>query len=93
MDIVKLPTGVRASPDTDCISIQELPDGSFALNGSMLVRCEGQDEAESVALIGGDPYKSYDDAEAAGLAWASECCAERVYISRSDGAKPLPELQ
>ena len=92
MDIIKLPNGMRASIDSDCISIQELAEGGFLLNGSLLLRCDGEDIAESVALIGGDPYPSYEDAEAAGLAWASGHCVDTLYVSRSAGTKPLPEL-
>ena len=92
MEIVKLPPGMRASADTDCISIQELRDGGFSLNGSVLVSCEDDDKAESQALIGGDPYDSYEAAEAAGLAWADELCAGTVYIARSAGTRPLPEI-
>jgi hypothetical protein len=92
MDIVKLPVGERASVDTDCISIQELPDGAFSLTGSVLQSCVDDDGAESVSLIGGDTYPSYEEAEAAGLAWAGECCAETVYVSRSAGIDPLPDI-
>jgi hypothetical protein len=84
---------MRAPPSSDCISIQELADGRFELNASLLVRCEGDAETlESIALIGGEPYDSYEAAEAAGLAWAGEHCPDTVYVSRSVGTKPLPEL-
>jgi hypothetical protein len=92
MEIIKLPSGERASNDADCISIQQLPGGGYSLNGSLLRRCSDDDPAESMALIGGDPYRSYEDAEAAGLAWASDHCVETLFISRSEGTKPLPEL-
>jgi hypothetical protein len=92
MKIVKLPVGTHASPASDCISIQETPGGRFVLNGSVLVRCDGESQAESVALIGGDTYDSYDAAEAAGLAWVNDHCAETVYVARSDGTTPLPDL-
>ena len=92
MEIVKLPPGTRAGTETDCISIQELSGGRFSLNGSVLVRCPEGDVAESQALIGGDPYDSYEAAEAAGLAWADELCAETVYVSRSLGSLPLPDF-
>jgi hypothetical protein len=92
MEIIKLPVGEHAGLATDCISIQEVPGGRFVLNGSVLVRCEGADPAESVALIGGDLYDSYDAAEAAGLAWANDHCAETVYVARSNGTIPLPEF-
>lgn len=43
--------------------------------------CGDTDEAESVSMIGSEPYDHYDDAEAAGLAWAAEHCAGEVYVS------------
>jgi hypothetical protein len=92
MEIVNLPTGVRASYESDCISIQEAGDDRFILNGSVLVRRGDADSADSVALIGGDPYASYAEAEAAGLAWASDHGVEKLYVSRSNGTLPLPDL-
>jgi hypothetical protein len=92
MEIVKLPAGEHASDESDCIRIQELPSGAFGLNGSVLFRCGDAEVAESVSLIGGEPYETYDAAEAAGLAWASEHCAEILYVCRSDGTKPLPDV-
>lgn len=92
MDIRKLPAGVPAPSDSDCIRIQELEDGRFALNGSVLFRCGDTDAAESVSLVGGEPYSTYDDAEAAGLAWAHDHCAEALFVSRSAGTAPLPDV-
>ena len=81
MDIIKLPPGERAPKDSDCLSIERLPDGRYKLNGSALQLCGDGQEAESVAMIGGDPYGSYDDAEAAGLAWIAEYCVKQVFVS------------
>ncbi len=92
MEIVKLPAGEPAPSNADCIRIQELDSGQFRLAGSVLVRCGDGEEAESVSLVGGDPYPSYDDAEAAGLAWASEHCAELLHVTRSHGTQPLPDV-
>jgi hypothetical protein len=92
MEIVILPVGEQASDEADCIRIQELPDGTFQLQGSVLFRCGDAEVAESVSLVGGEPYRAYDAAEAAGMAWANEHCAEVLYICRSDGTKPLPDL-
>jgi hypothetical protein len=92
MEIVNLPVGEQASDETDCIRIQELSDGTFALHGSVLLRCGDAEVAESVSLIGSEAYETYDAAEAAGLAWAGEHCADVLYVCRSDGTKPLPEL-
>lgn len=92
MDIVKLPVGEPAPSDGDCIRIQEVPGGRFTLAGSVLARCGDVETSESVSLLGGDKYASYDDAEAAGLAWANEHCAELLYVCQSDGAAPLPDL-
>jgi hypothetical protein len=92
MDITKLPAGEPAPSDSDCIRIQELDDGRYRLNGSVLFRCGDTDAAESVSLVGGESYATYDDAEAAGLAWANEHCAEKLYVSRSAGKAPLPDV-
>ncbi len=81
MEIIKLPPGERAPEESDCVSIERLDDGRFSLNGSALKSCGDGTEAESVAMIGGEPYRSYDEAEAAGLAWIAEYCAERVFVS------------
>lgn len=81
MEIIKLPPGERAPKESDCISIERLADGRHTLNGSALQLCGDGQEAESVAMIGGEPYDSYDEAEAAGLAWISEYCVKEVFVS------------
>lgn len=91
MEIIKLPVGQPASDEADCIRIQELSDGRFRLEGSALLACGDGEEAVSVSLIGGESYPTYEGAEAAGLAWAGEHCVAVVYVSRSDGVKPLPD--
>ena len=92
MEIVKLPVGQSASAETDCIRIQELAGGGYDLTGSLLFNCGDVEPAESVSLIGSEPYESYEDAEAAGLAWANEHCVPVVHVSRSDGTAPLPDV-
>jgi hypothetical protein len=91
MEIVNLPTGKVAGPEADCVRIQELPGGRFTLSGAVLLTCGDTDAAESVGLIGGEPYETYDAAEAAGLAWAAEHCVETIFVSRSDGTQLLPD--
>jgi hypothetical protein len=92
MEILKLPPGQPAPSDGDCIRIQQLADDKFELSGSVLLSCGDGDAADSVSLVGGEPYASYDDAEAAGLAWLTEHCPERVFIARSAGTAPLPDM-
>lgn len=92
MEIIKLPIGQVAAGDTDCIRIQELPSGQFELNGSVLLRCGDAEAFESVSMVSSDPYATQDDAESAGLAWAADHCVEQLYVARSDGAKPLPDI-
>lgn len=91
MEIVKLPVGVPARVEDDCIRIQELDDGGFLLTGTLLASGEGEDEEESVGLIESEPYPNYEAAEAAGLALANECGVEQLHVSRSDGTTPLPD--
>ena len=88
MDVIKLPAGQSAPAAADCISIDTLPDGGFRLNANALLQCGDGEEVESVSLIGGDTYSSYEEAEAAGLAWASEHCVGTIYVSRD---APQPE--
>lgn len=83
MEVIKLPVGEQAPKESDCISVEEQADGSYLLNTSTLSNCTGEDdEAESMSVIGSQPYDSYDDAEAAGLAIASEQCVTTLYITR-----------
>ncbi|WP_116090994.1 hypothetical protein [Sphingomonas crusticola] len=85
MKIEKLAIGKEAPPETDCILIEEGSDGKFRLNASAL------DVEESVAIVGGGPYATFEEAEAAGLAWADSHGVETVYVEhmRSGAAAPL----
>ena len=81
MEIIKLPFGEEAPTEGDCISITAREDGRFDLNATALLRCGDGEEADSVSMIGGSPYSSYDEAEAAGLAWAADHCVEQIYVA------------
>ena len=89
MEILKLAPGVMASEDTDCIKINETPDGKFTLVASALMDCGDGENAESVALVSSDPYASYDEAEAAGLAWAEAHCVAKIYIETGGDPEPI----
>lgn len=80
MEIRKLPRGETAPQDSDCIKIVRQDGGGYTMVASALLQCGGDDEAVSEALIDGDEYGSYEEAEAAGLAWAEGHCVELVYI-------------
>ena len=84
MEIIKLPIGEEAPPESDCISIEQRADGAFELNTAALGNCAGedQDEAESTAIIGSEPYPSYEAAEAAGMAIAAEQCVTTLFVAR-----------
>lgn len=82
MKIVKLPVGEQAPDDSDCITVERLPDGWYLLECSALMVCEGVDEFHSVAMISGEPYPTYEAAEAAGLAWADRRCVETMHVAR-----------
>ncbi len=88
MEIIKLPHGEMASEDTDCIKINETPEGRFSLVASALMGCGDGENMESVALVASDPYPSYDAAEAAGLAWAEAHCVATIYVETGGGAEP-----
>lgn len=81
MKIIRLPEGEEAPHDADCISLWKQPDGRYIINATALAMCGDGEDAESVSMIGSDPYPDIEAAEAAGLAWANEHCAEEVYIA------------
>lgn len=80
MDVVKLQPDESAPPDSDCATIETKDDGLFYLTASALVSCGDSDAAESVSLVGSDPYPSYDAAEAAALAWAASHGVQQFYV-------------
>ena len=92
MEIIRLPEGQRAPKESDCISVEAAADGSFMLNTSALCACAEAEEGESASVIGGDPYATYEEAEAAGLAIAAEQCVETVYISRLNAAQAAAQV-
>lgn len=81
MQITRLPSGQRAPDEVDCISVEEKPDGTFELQGAALINCGDGDEAESVALVGLEPFASREKAEDVGQAWAADQCVEHLYMS------------
>lgn len=80
MEIIKLPAGQMGPDECDCIRIIRRAEGGYELNCNALQNCGDGEEVESVSLIGGDDYPTYDLAEAAGLAWANDHCSEQVYL-------------
>lgn len=81
MEIVNLDVGKAAPSDSDCISIDRRADGRYSLTGSVL---SGD---ESIAMVGGDPYDTHEQAESEGLAWASENGVALLYVaSNRDGS-------
>jgi hypothetical protein len=88
VNIIQLPVGEHGAKDKDCIHIVQTGAGVFELDTSTLVGCSIDEESE--AVIGSEPYDSYEAAEAAGLAIAAENCVEELYISRQllDGSAP-----
>ncbi len=85
MQIIKLPPGEQADEATDCIKIGRMADGRYSLITSALVECDNDDEdqGDSEAVISSDTYNTYDEAEAAGLAWASGLCVETIHVETS----------
>lgn len=81
MEIVKLPIGKQAPKDADCISIEQMADGRHRLEGSALINCGDSDEVESVSMVDGGTYDTFEAAEAAGMAWAEGHYVPQLYVS------------
>ena len=87
MEITRLPVGVVAPSDTDCVRIEQEPDGTYKMTASAL--CAGGDDNESVSIVDGLPFPNAQEAEDAGLAWADDVGAEQLYISLGTLERPL----
>lgn len=87
MEIVRLPLGEQASVDTDCIRIEEQPGATYKLTASAL--CVRADDGESVSIVGGPVFETFEKAEAAGVAWATNVGVERLFVSTATLARPL----
>ena len=75
MEIIKLPVGKHAPIDSDCISIEEQPDGRFAVTGSLL---SGE---ESVAIVSPLMCDTREAAEDEGIAWAAGCRVSTLLVA------------
>ncbi len=87
MEIIRLPVGDQAPLDADCLRIEEQPDGLFKLTASAL--CLGEDEGESVSIVGGPLYDTIERAEAAGTTWAETVGVATLHISVGLLGRPL----
>lgn len=84
MQIVKLQPGERAPADSDSIRVAPCGGGKHKRIGSALLNCGDGDQAKSVSIIGIETYDTYEQAEAAGLAWAASHCVEHLYVEHFD---------
>lgn len=75
MEITRLPAGERAPSDSDCISIDEQPDGRFSWIGSLLT------DEESEAIVDPIICDTRENAEDQGIAWADGCGVKELVIS------------
>lgn len=75
MEIIRLPVGEEAPRDSDCISIEEQPDGSFTFTGSLL------SAEESVAIVSPIACPTREAAEEQGTSWAANCEVARLYVA------------
>ena len=87
MEIVRLLVGKQASVEADCIRIEEQRGGAYKLTGSAL--CTDADDGESVSIVDIPLFGTVDEAEAAGVAWATDVGVERLFVSTGTLNYPL----
>jgi hypothetical protein len=90
MEIVRLPVGEQAPADVDCIRIEEVSESTFKLTASAL--CVETDDGDSVSIIDGPFFETIEQAEAAGVAWATDVGVERLFVSMGTLGQPLEIL-
>ena len=91
MEIVRLPLGKQASVDADCIRIEEQAGETYRLTASAL--CVSPDDRESVSIVGGPVFRTSEQAEATGIAWAANVGVERLFVSTGTLAQPLEPIE
>lgn len=91
MEIIRLPVGKQAAVDADCIRIGEQPGGAYKLTASAL--CTEVDEGESVSIVGTPLFGTVEEAEAAGVAWATNVGVERLFVSTGTLERPLELIE
>jgi hypothetical protein len=91
MEIVRLPVGKQAAVDVDCIRVEELAGSTYKLTGTAL--CVGSDDGDSVSIVDGPVFKTIEQAEAAGIAWATHVGVERLFVSTGTIDQPLEMLE
>ena len=88
MEIIRLALGERPSDDTDCIKIEEVSNGCFAISGTALCQLSGED-AESVSLVATEPFASASEAEEAGIVWANAQGVQTLHVGCGTLAHPI----
>jgi hypothetical protein len=91
MELVELPVGKQAAVDADCIRIEQQQDRSFTLTGSAL--CTGEDEGESVSLVGDMNFETVEQAKQSGLAWAETIGVDRLYVGTGTLEQPFEIME
>lgn len=91
MDLVRLPIGTPAPTDVDCIRIEEAADRRFHLTGSAL--SDDADEPDSISIVGGPSFATAEEAEAAGIAWATAAGVGRLFVTTGTLERPLARLE
>jgi len=91
MEIVRLPVGEQPPVDVDCIRVEELPGSTYKLTGTAL--CVGSDDGDSVSIVDGPAFKTVEQAEAAGISWATDVGVERLFVSTGTVDQPLEMIE
>ncbi len=91
MEIVRLPLGEQAPVDADCIRIEQLTGSTFKLTATAL--CVGSDDGDSVSIVDGLVFESFEQAEAAGTAWATNVGVECLFVSTGTLEQPLEVIE
>jgi hypothetical protein len=77
--------------DADCIRIEERSPGTYILTGSAL--CEEANDDESVTLVGTQQFRTAEEAEEVGTAWAANIGVARLFVSTGTLASPLELIE
>jgi hypothetical protein len=83
--------GEQPPVDVDCICVEELSGPTYKLTGTAL--CVGSDDGDSVSIVDGPGFKTIEQAETAGIAWATPVGVERLFVSTGTLNQPLEVIE
>ncbi|HEX8363759.1 MAG TPA: hypothetical protein VF603_00570 [Allosphingosinicella sp.] len=84
MQILRLRRGERAPDAADRVTINALPNGKYGFMGVTETRAEYPARSLPIYAVAPNEWLSYEEAEAAAMAWAKDHAIEILYVETGE---------